>query len=97
MREGGLAFLHFRQRRLTRRGPGMYSPPPFLIRYFETKDALEAGLFASCAASLKVAGVGVGAIPTREQIEARMSRYPDLRVEAVEAGVDSSGKCQEQE
>ena len=39
----------------------------------------------------------MGAIPTREQIEARMSRYPDLRVEAVEAGVDSSDKCQEQE
>lgn len=61
-------------------GAGDVFAAAFLIRYFETKDALEAALFASCAASLKVAREGVGAIPTREQIEARMSRCPDLRV-----------------
>ena len=76
-------------------GAGDVFAAAFLIRYFETKDALEAGLFASCAASLQVAREGVEAIPTREQIEARMSRYPDLRVEAVEAGAGSSDSFQE--
>ena len=37
-------------------GAGDVFAAAFLIRYFETKDAFAAGLFASCAASLKVEG-----------------------------------------
>lgn len=61
-------------------GAGDVFAAAFLIRYFETSEAFAAGLFASCAASLKVEGAGVGAIPSREQVEQRMNRYPDLTV-----------------
>ncbi len=63
-------------------GAGDVFAAAFLIRYFETSDACEASLFASCAASLKVEGVGAGAIPSREQIQRRMSSYPGVKVKA---------------
>lgn len=61
-------------------GAGDVFAAAFLIRYFETSDASAAGLFASCAASLRVEGYGAGAIPSREQIEQRMICYPELKV-----------------
>ena len=64
-------------------GAGDVFAAAFLIRYFETKDACVAGLFASCAASIKVEGSGAGAIPTREQIERRLSRYAGLKAKAL--------------
>ena len=68
-------------------GAGDVFAAAFLIRYFETSDAFSAGLFASCAASLKVEGAGAGAIPSREQIEQRMNRYPDVKVKASKSNV----------
>lgn len=64
-------------------GAGDVFAAAFLIRYFETKDAYVAGLFASCAASLSVEGSGAGAIPTREQVERRMSRYAGMKAKAL--------------
>ena len=75
-------------------GAGDVFAAAFLIRYFETNDACVAGLFASCAASLKVEGSGAEAIPTRAQIERRMSRHPTLTVRPIEAGASSSDKSQ---
>ena len=63
-------------------GAGDVFAAAFLIRYFETNNAYAAGIFASCAASLKVEDSGVGAIPSREQIHERMSRFPSLKVTA---------------
>ena len=68
-------------------GAGDVFAAAFLIRYFETSDVFAAGLFASCAASLKVEGVGAGAIPSREQIEQRMDRYPDVKVKASKSNI----------
>ena len=70
-------------------GAGDVFAAAFLIRYFETNDACAAGLFASCAASLKVEGSGAGAIPTREQIKHRMSRYPSYKVKPMGTGASS--------
>lgn len=75
-------------------GAGDVFAAAFLIRYFETNDACAAGLFASCAASLKVEGSGAGAIPTREQIQRRMSRYPILKVKSMGTGASSSDTSQ---
>ena len=78
-------------------GAGDVFAAAFLIRYFETNDAFAAGLFASCAASLKVEGIGAAAIPTRAQIQLRMSRYPTLKVKPTAAGASSSDKSQDYE
>ena len=75
-------------------GAGDVFAATFLIRYFETNDAFAASLFASCAASLKVEGNGAAAIPTRAQIQCRMSRYPTLKVKPTAAGASSSDKSQ---
>ena len=75
-------------------GAGDVFAAAFLIRYFETKDAFAAGLFASCAASLKVEGIGAAAIPTRAQVQRRMSRYPTLKVKSTAAGASWSDKSQ---
>jgi sugar/nucleoside kinase (ribokinase family) len=40
----------------------------FLVRYFETKDVYEAGIFASAAASLSCEATGISSIPTRREI-----------------------------
>jgi sugar/nucleoside kinase (ribokinase family) len=45
----------------------------FLVRYLETKDAYEAGVFASGAASLSCQGRGIASIPTRKRVIERIS------------------------
>ena len=75
-------------------GAGDVFAAAFLIRYFETNDAFAASLFASCAASLKVEGNGAAAIPTRAQVQQRMSRYPTLKVKPAAAGASLSDKSQ---
>ncbi len=84
MRYGGrwFAIPAFPVREVDPTGAGDVFAAAFLIRYFETDNACAAGIFASCAASLKVERSGVGAIPTREQIHERMSRFPNLKVTA---------------
>ena len=78
-------------------GAGDVFAAAFLIRYFETKDAFDAGLFASCAASLKVEGIGAAAIPTRAQIQRRLRRHPTFKVKPTAAGASSSDKSQDYE
>ncbi len=75
-------------------GAGDVFAAAFLIRYFESKDAFSAGVFASCAASMKVEGTGAGAIPTRDQVQQRMNCYPDMKVEecqSVQSDANESG------
>ncbi len=50
----------------------------FLIRLHETGDVGEAARFGAAAASLSVGGIVAEAIPTREEIEARMRQYPEV-------------------
>jgi sugar/nucleoside kinase (ribokinase family) len=59
-------------------GAGDVFAAAFLIRLWESGDVWKAARFASCAASFAVEGEGISAIPTREQIEARLKEYPDI-------------------
>jgi sugar/nucleoside kinase (ribokinase family) len=54
-------------------GAGDVFATAFLIRFRESKDALDAVRFASCVASFCVEAEGVESIPTREQIQKRLS------------------------
>ena len=56
-------------------GAGDVFAAAYLVRYRETKDVLNSARFASCAASLSVQAQGASGIPTRGQIEARLSAY----------------------
>ena len=55
-------------------GAGDVFAAAYLVKYHESRDALEASRFASCAAALSVEGVGTTAIPTRTEVEARLTR-----------------------
>jgi len=57
-------------------GAGDIFAAAFLIRLWESGDVWKATRFASCAASFIVEGNGISAVPTREQIEARLKEYP---------------------
>lgn len=61
-------------------GAGDVFVAAYLVRYHETGDALAAALFASCAAGLSVEAPGLAGIPTRDQVEERMARFPTLKV-----------------
>ena len=54
-------------------GAGDVFAAGFLIRYAETGDALESVRFANCVASFVVEGPGPSTIPTREQVEHRLT------------------------
>jgi len=57
-------------------GSGDVYSTAFAIRYFETKDELDSGLFASAAASFSVEDFGVNGIAEREKVE---ERYKELK------------------
>jgi len=57
-------------------GAGDVYAAAFAIKYFECRDALEAGLFASAAASFAVEAFGTDGIAERGRVEAR---YVELR------------------
>lgn len=59
-------------------GAGDVFAAAFLLRLFETNDAIEAARYANSAASFVVEGVGIANVPTREQVEWRL-RYGRLR------------------
>jgi len=59
-------------------GAGDVFAAAFLLRLFETDDAVEAARYANSAASFVVEGVGIANVPTREQVEWRL-RYGRLR------------------
>jgi hypothetical protein len=50
----------------------------FLIRFRETGDIDEAARFGAAAASLSIAGIAAEATPSREEIEAHMTQYPEV-------------------
>ncbi len=60
-------------------GAGDVFAAAFLIRLSESGDIWKATRFATCAASFVIEGQGVETIPTREQIDARLRDYPDIR------------------
>ncbi len=55
-------------------GAGDVFGAAFLLRYYETKDAVESALFASCAASFVVEKEGVEGVPCREAVIERMEK-----------------------
>ena len=57
-------------------GAGDVYAAAFAIRYFESRDPLAAGLFASAAASFAVEAIGTQGIADRARVEAR---YLELR------------------
>jgi sugar/nucleoside kinase (ribokinase family) len=59
-------------------GAGDVFAAAFLARLHETNDVAEATRFAAAAASLSTAAAGTVAIPTREQIEERLARSPEI-------------------
>lgn len=59
-------------------GAGDVFAAAFLIRLWESGDVWKATRFAACAASFAVEGEGISAVPTREQVEARLKEYPDI-------------------
>jgi len=60
-------------------GSGDVFATAFAIRYFETKDALESGLFASAAASFVVEDFGARNIVNRERVEERVKKLKGNR------------------
>jgi len=58
-------------------GAGDVFAAAFLIRLWEAKDVWEAARFAACAASLVVEREGTTAVPSRDQIEARLRQHPE--------------------
>jgi len=61
-------------------GAGDIFAAAFLVRLWETGDIGEAARFGGAAASLSVAAPGAEGVPTRDQIEERLARYPEIRL-----------------
>ncbi len=61
-------------------GAGDVFAASFLVRLWETEDVAEAARFAVAASSISVGGVGIAAVPTREQVEERLARYPETQL-----------------
>ena len=59
-------------------GAGDVFAAAFLIRLGESDDVWDATRFAACAASFVVEAEGIEAMPTRDQIEARLREYPGI-------------------
>lgn len=55
-------------------GAGDVFGAAFFLRYYETKDAVESALFASCAASFVVEKEGVEGVPCKEAVIGRMEK-----------------------
>ena len=55
-------------------GAGDVFGAAFLLRYYETKDAVASAIFASCAVSFVIEKEGVEGIPYREEVEKRMEK-----------------------
>jgi sugar/nucleoside kinase (ribokinase family) len=59
-------------------GAGDVFAAAFLVRLSESGDVPDATRFASAAAACSVEAEGIEAIATREQIEDRLSRHPEV-------------------
>lgn len=64
-------------------GAGDVFAGAFMVRYKESGDPQVAGLFASAAASVHVEEEGGKGMPTREQVEEKMSLFPRHQVRLV--------------
>ncbi|NQE04638.1 putative sugar kinase [ANME-1 cluster archaeon GoMg1] len=64
----------FERKEVDATGAGDVFGAAFLLRYYETKDAVESAIFASCAVSFVVEKEGVDGIPYREEVEKRMEK-----------------------
>lgn len=56
-------------------GAGDVFAAAFMLRLREGRDPLAAAAFANCVASFSVTGQGADALPTREQVHARLSAW----------------------
>ena len=65
----------FQSHEVDANGAGDVFSAAFLIRYYETGDALLAARFAAVVASFHVEHNGTEGIPTRAQTEARLLEY----------------------
>ncbi len=54
-------------------GAGDVFATGFFIRYYETRDAVEAARFGNCLASFLVESAGASRIPSREQVDERLT------------------------
>lgn len=78
-REGGWRRIDaFPEDEVDPTGAGDTFATAFLIRLHETGDVDLAVRFGAAAASLSIGGIGAAAMPTRDEIEARMERYPEV-------------------
>jgi sugar/nucleoside kinase (ribokinase family) len=59
-------------------GAGDVFSAAFMIRYYETGDAVASARFAAVVASFHVEHLGTEGIPTREQVEDRLAEYARL-------------------
>ena len=79
--EGAMVHLHgrwheipaFSTREVDPTGAGDVFGSAYLVRYSETSDVLRSAFFASCTASFCVEAEGTQGIPSRAQVEARLS------------------------
>lgn len=62
----------YRAREVDPTGAGDVFAAAFMVRFYETGDALEAARFANAAASFVIEGPGTTSIPTRAQVEWRL-------------------------
>lgn len=69
-------FPAFPVREVDATGAGDVFAAAFLTRYAERRDAASAAVFANCAASFIVEGVGVTSLPSLEQIQGRVEQWP---------------------
>jgi bifunctional ADP-heptose synthase (sugar kinase/adenylyltransferase) len=56
-------------------GAGDVFATAFLIRYHETHDIVDSGIFAACAASFVIERKGIKGVPFLNEVEARMNEY----------------------
>lgn len=61
-------------------GAGDVFAAAFMVWYSRNQDPLESALFASAAASVKIAGSGERSIPSLRDVEERLERFPGLKV-----------------
>jgi sugar/nucleoside kinase (ribokinase family) len=61
-------------------GAGDALAAAFLVRYGETGDVAAAARFAAAAASIVVEGRGLESVPSRADVERRLSAHPELRL-----------------
>lgn len=59
-------------------GAGDVFSAAFMIRYYETREAIDAARFAAVVASFHVEQPGTEGIPTREQVNVRLREYDHL-------------------